>query len=111
MIERLTNRNVIDVFEFVQRVKDNFEDFYVTHENQRLFLTDLKLISKLIEKQEIYSIYDKGVKNAKTQQDNLTHITFGTGTKIGDFNVDLGFDVAAGYFDTSIAAGLSLNIW
>jgi len=62
MIERLTKKNFIDVYEFVQRVKDRFQDFYITRENQRIFLTDFKTISKLLEKQEVYSIYDKGVK-------------------------------------------------
>lgn len=62
MIERLTKRNKMDVYEFVQRVKDRHQDFYVTHENQRLFLTDLIFIGKLLDKQEIYSVYDRGVK-------------------------------------------------
>jgi hypothetical protein len=62
MIERLTKRNMMDVYEFVQRVKDRFQDFYITHDNQRLFLTDFKAIKKLLEKQEVYSVYDKGVK-------------------------------------------------
>lgn len=62
MIERLTKKNLMDVYEFVQRVKDRFQDFYITQENQRLFLTDFKAIKKLLEKQEVYSIYDKGVK-------------------------------------------------
>jgi hypothetical protein len=62
MIERLTKKNFIDVYEFVQKTKDRYEDFYITHENQRLFLTDFKMINKLLEKQEIYSVYDKGVK-------------------------------------------------
>lgn len=63
MIERLTKRNTMDVFEFVQKTKDKFEDFYITKNNQRLFLTDLKTISKLLEKQEVYSVYDKGIKS------------------------------------------------
>jgi len=62
MIERLSKKSFIDVYEFVQRVKDKFEDFYITHENQRLFLTDFKAIKKLLEKQEVYSVYDRGVK-------------------------------------------------
>jgi hypothetical protein len=62
MIERLTKRNMMDVYEFVQRVKDRYQDFYVTHENQRLFLTNFKFINKLLDKQEIYGIYDKGFK-------------------------------------------------
>ena len=62
MIERLTKKNLMDVFEFVQRVKDKFQDFYITHDNQRLFLTDFKSIKKLLDKQEVYSVYDKGVK-------------------------------------------------
>lgn len=53
---------MMDVYEFVQRVKDRFQDFYITHDNQRLFLTDFKAIKKLLEKQEVYSVYDKGVK-------------------------------------------------
>lgn len=62
MIERLTKKNLLDVYEFVQRVKDRYQDFYITQENQRLFLTDFKIIKKLLNKQEVYSVYDKGVK-------------------------------------------------
>lgn len=62
MIERLTKRNTMDVFDFVKNCKDRFEDFYITQENQRIFLTDLGFIDKLIGKQEVYSVYDKGIK-------------------------------------------------
>lgn len=62
MIERLTKRNTMDVFEFVSKTKDRFEDFYITKNNQRYFLTDFKLINKLLDHQEIYSVYDKGIK-------------------------------------------------
>jgi hypothetical protein len=62
MIERLTKRNIIDVYEFVQRIKDRFQDFYVTQSNQRLFLTDLNLIRKIIERQEVFGLYEKGFK-------------------------------------------------
>lgn len=62
MIERLTKRNTMDVHEFIQKTKDKFEDFYITKNNQRIFLTDLKTINKVLEKQIIYSYYDKGVK-------------------------------------------------
>jgi len=62
MIERLTKRNKIDVYEFVQRIKDRFQDFYITQDNQRLFLTDFDMIRKLLEKQEVYGVYEKGFK-------------------------------------------------
>lgn len=62
MIERLNKKNRMDVYEFVQRVKDRFQDFYITRDNQRIFLTDEYSVGKLLEKQEVYSIYDKGIK-------------------------------------------------
>ena len=62
MIERLSKKNVIDVWEFVQRIRDRFQDFYITRDNQRIFLNDEYLIGKLLDKQEVYSIYDKGIK-------------------------------------------------
>jgi len=51
---------VVDVLEFVDRVKDKYQDMYITENNKRLFLTDLKLIKKLLKKQEIYALEESG---------------------------------------------------
>lgn len=62
MIERLTKKNLVDVFEFVQRVKDRYQDFYITQDNQRLFLTDFNTINKLLDHQEVYCVCEKEFK-------------------------------------------------
>ena len=62
MIERLNHKNIIDIYEFLSRTKDEYEDFYITKDKTRLFLNDFKLIKKLIKYQEFYGINEGEVK-------------------------------------------------
>jgi hypothetical protein len=63
MITRLNIKNKIDVFEFVQRINDRYEDFYITKEKERYFLkNNWSLIEKVLEKYEVYGIFNKGLK-------------------------------------------------
>ena len=58
MIRRLNHRDTTDFCEFISRVKDSFEDFYITQNKQRVFLRDSKLIKKILKYQEVYAIDD-----------------------------------------------------
>ena len=62
MIKRLNQKNRADIVEFIKKDYDKFKDFYITHERKRLFLTDSKLVEKLLKKQEIYGVYDTELK-------------------------------------------------
>jgi hypothetical protein len=62
MIKRLNQKNRADIVEFIKKGFDKFEDFYITHDRKRLFLTDSKLVEKLLKKQEIYGLYDSDLK-------------------------------------------------
>jgi len=62
MIERLNTKNKMDVLEFVQRIIDRYEDFYLTQNKERYFLKNLSLIEKILEKQEIYGLFNNGLK-------------------------------------------------
>lgn len=58
MIRRLNHNDIANVLEFISRIKDNYQDFYITLNKQRVFLTDYKLIKKLLKYQEMYAIDD-----------------------------------------------------
>lgn len=63
MIERLKIWNKIDVYDFLERVDDKFQDFYLTEDKSRKFLKkDWSLIERVLLKQEIYAIKEKEVK-------------------------------------------------
>jgi len=63
MVIRLKIRNKIDVYEFLSRVNDYFEDFYITKEKERHFLkNNLLLIEKILQHQECYGIFNNGLK-------------------------------------------------
>jgi hypothetical protein len=62
MISRLNHKNSIDVYEFVQRTPDSFEDFYITENRGRKFIKDLKTINRILKRQEIYGLIDKELK-------------------------------------------------
>jgi hypothetical protein len=63
MIERLKVENKIDVYDFLERVKDSYEDFYLTENKERKFLKkDWSLIEKVLEKQEVYGLIDNELK-------------------------------------------------
>ena len=60
LITRATYKNSIDILEFINRVKDNFQDMYITENNARLFLTDLQLIKKILKTQEVFYYENSG---------------------------------------------------
>jgi hypothetical protein len=62
MIKRLNHRNRIDILEFMSRVSDTYQDFYVTIDKNRIFFKDAKTIKKIINKQEIYGIDEGEIK-------------------------------------------------
>lgn len=63
MIERLHKKNLIDVIEFLLRVPDSYEDFYITINKDRIFLkNNFSLIKKILKKQEVYGLFDKELK-------------------------------------------------
>jgi len=63
MIQKLKLQNKIDVYEFLSRVYDRFEDFYITKEKERKFLkNNWSLIEQILGKQEVYGIEKKGLK-------------------------------------------------
>ena len=63
MIERLKIKNYLDVYDFLERVKDSFEDFYLTENKERKFLKgNWLLIEKILQKQECYGLFNNGLK-------------------------------------------------
>jgi len=62
MIIRLEHSKNIDFLEFIKQVPDNFQDFYITKNKTRIFLTDLKLITKILNSQEVYALYEGEIK-------------------------------------------------
>jgi hypothetical protein len=62
MIQRINYKKLIDIYDFVLTCKDRYEDFYITKENKRLFLTDIKIAEKTIKYNEIYALYNKGIQ-------------------------------------------------
>lgn len=62
MISRLNIKNKIDMFEFVQRVKDKYEDYYITKNKSRLMINDLKLIENILKTYEVYGLDSNGLK-------------------------------------------------
>jgi hypothetical protein len=63
MIERLKAKNQSDVYDFLSRVNDRFEDFYLTENKERKFLkNNWSLIEKVLQKQEVYGLFNNGLK-------------------------------------------------
>lgn len=63
MIEKLKIKNKIDIYEFLSRVNDRFEDFYLTENKERKFLkNNWLLIEKVLLKQEVYGLFSNGLK-------------------------------------------------
>jgi len=62
MIQKLGLKNKIDICEAVGRIRDTFEEFYITENKDRKYLRDLKLIEKLLKQQEIYALVQKEIK-------------------------------------------------
>lgn len=63
MIIRLKTQNKIDVYDFLSRINDKFEDFYLTENKERKFLkNNWSLIEKILQKQEVYGLFCNGLK-------------------------------------------------
>lgn len=63
MIERLKICNKIDIYDFLERVDDKFQDFYLTKEKERIFLKgNWSLIEKTLKHQEVYGLFNNGLK-------------------------------------------------
>ena len=63
MIERLKVENNIDVYDFLSRINDKYEDTYITKEKERHFLkNNWSLIERILEKQECYGLFKNGLK-------------------------------------------------
>jgi len=62
MIQKLGLKNKIDIYEAVTRIRDTFEEFYITDKKERKYLRDLKLIEQLLRQQEIYALAQKEIK-------------------------------------------------
>jgi len=62
MIKRINQHRAMDILEFVYRIKDNFQDFYITSNKNRIFIDNFKVIKKILKSQEYYIIDDKQVE-------------------------------------------------
>ena len=63
MIKKLKIQNKIDVYEFLSRINDRYEDTYITVNKERKFLKkDWSLIEKVLQKQEVYGLFQNGLK-------------------------------------------------
>lgn len=62
MIRRLNHKDSLSFLDFILRVKDLYEDFYITQERNRIFFKDLYTIKKLLDKQEVYGFFEEELK-------------------------------------------------
>ena len=63
MIERLKQKHLTDVYEFLSRVNDKNEDFYITINKERKFLRgNWSLIKKVLKYKEVYGLFDRELK-------------------------------------------------
>lgn len=63
MIQKLKLQNQVDVYDFLSQINDRFQDFYITKEKERYFLKgNWSLIKKVLQKQEVYGIFNNGLK-------------------------------------------------
>ena len=60
MIKKLNYKSTLDVYEFILRVKDFNEDFYLTQNKSRIFLNNLSLIEKTLKYQTIIALEESG---------------------------------------------------
>jgi hypothetical protein len=61
VIYRINYKSALSVIEFINRVKDFYKDMYITKNKERIFLTDLNLIEKVLDTQEVYVSEDKEI--------------------------------------------------
>jgi len=59
MIQKLTIKDRISVYDFIINTKDVYEDMYITENKSRHFLRNLSLINKILKHQEVYGLFEK----------------------------------------------------
>ena len=63
MIQKLKIKNVNDVADFLSKVNDRYEDFYITKDKNRHFLKNNRsLIKKILQYHEIYGLDNNGLR-------------------------------------------------
>lgn len=63
MIQNLKIKDKNDVYDFFSRVHDKHEDMYITINNERKFFkNNWSLIEKTLSTQEVYGLYNNGLK-------------------------------------------------
>ncbi len=63
MIQRLKEKNLNDIYEFLLRIPDRYDDLYITQDRERKFLKGNRLlIEKLLKYQEVYGLFHKELK-------------------------------------------------
>jgi hypothetical protein len=63
MIERLNEKKYCEVMDFLSRVNDRNQDFYITANKERKYLKgDWNLIKKVLKYQEVYGLNYDGLK-------------------------------------------------
>jgi hypothetical protein len=63
VIQKLKIQNKIDIYDFLFRINDRYEDFYLTKNKERKFLkNNWSLIENILEKQEVYGLDSNGLK-------------------------------------------------
>lgn len=62
MIQKLNYKFQIDVYDFAKTTNDRFQEFYVTIDRERKFLTDYSVLKKVLNTQEMYGLYDPELK-------------------------------------------------
>jgi len=63
MIKRLNQKNKIDVYIFLKDCIDRFNEMFVTVNRKRFYLrNNSDLIYKILRTQEVYAIYEDGIK-------------------------------------------------
>jgi len=62
MIERLKEKNAIDIYDLFLRVGDKTNDFFITKDQKRIYINSLKLIDKILKYNEVYGLFEKELK-------------------------------------------------
>jgi hypothetical protein len=90
MIQRLKLKQNLDVLEMISRVKDYYQDFYLTINKERIYINNLRLIEKLLKYQEVYGVYTtelKGIMVIYREKGFRPHVKFLTEKR--DYTFDL----------------------
>lgn len=59
MIIRLKESHYTDIALLIKDIKDNYQDFYITKNKQRIYFTDTRFIQNIIKTQEIYGLFEQ----------------------------------------------------